>query len=944
MTGGAPVAADEPAEATEPPVCADAAASVQDAAVMAVSCGQDVEVVAERTEWETTYATAEGNTRLDVSSTAVRTAVNGVWEPIDTSVVAGGSELRVAAPAFEMAFSDGSGGQPLARIVKDDHELTFDVPFDLTAPVVDGSRITYPQVLEGVDLVVSVHEDGTGFSEVLRVESPEAAANPVLAELSFPVTTSTGLAVEQSGGGFEAVDDSGERVFSSPTPLMWDSTTPTIDDAPAEVVSRFGASALADEAASASEAVADRVAGPLVGDEVAAMPARVEQDTVTIVPDAELIDDPQTQWPVFIDPSISGGLHERTLVRSGNPSIVAGYNWSGNAGLGLCDPGTDSACSKWNDVHRLIFEYNGLSTIGSMAGSDVISATFSAYGAHSFGCTPYGVQAHWVTGISASTTWNNYGATWANQLDYREYAHRSTCPNHPSRMVEFDVTRQLKGTADGNYSTATIGLKAAVENSMPLSWKRYGANATLSVTYNRAPAAPTGLETVNPDTVCKAGADHPFIRSATPTLRAKVSDPDPGQTVRANFEIRKYADSALVWSTSTAYASSGTTLGAAVPSGKLVDGTRYRWWASFTDNEGRSGPANANGCEFTVDTTRPAKLPVVKPVAGQPAVYVKDEVHGGVGLAGKFAFETGGISDVTSYKYSFDTDSLDKTINAGAGAVVAFTPTRTGSHSLWVQSVDRAGNVSDVEHYRFTVTKTPSNGLWPLDEGAGTSAADLEGGNPLSLSGTVGWTAGPLADLDPRDSALLFDSADDRARTAGPVVATNESYSVMAFVRLDPSATGGAAAAVSQGGQFTTAFGLGHKKGATCPTGDGSCWAFWTYGMDAPSPGWSNPVMSAVPVEANEWVHLTGVHDAQADTITLYVCLAGGVPQAAAQIPFTATWSAGGALEVGRAYSNGTAVDRWAGSVDHLRVYKRVVSVEEIRQNCSKTVGPETDA
>lgn len=942
MTSGAVALAEETAGVEAARACVGSAPTARDAAALARSCDQDVEIVSERTEWETTYATPEGATRLDISSTAVRTTVNGSWEAIDTSVTSIGGELRVVAPAFEMTFSDGSGSEPLARIVKDGHELTFDAPFELTSPVVEGSRVTYPGVLEGVDLVVSVHEDGTGFSEVLRVESPEAAANPALAELSFPVATSEELAVSQAGGGFEAVDGSGERVFSSPVPLMWDSATATPNEVPGGAAARPSASsriaASGDVAGDASSA--DRVAGPLDGDVVVAMPAQVEEGAVTIVPDTRMIDDPGTQWPVFIDPSVSGGLHERTLIRSGNPDIVAGYNWSGNAGLGLCDPGTDSACSKWNDVHRLIYEYNGLSTIGSMSGSDVISATFSVFGAHSFGCTPTGVEAHWVTGISAGTTWNNYGNNFSGLLQAQSVAHKPACSN--ARQIEFDVTRLLRGTADGGYSTAAIGLRASNEGSMAGGWKRYGGDATLSVTYNRAPAAPTGLVTVNPDTVCKAGADHPFIRSATPSLRAKVSDPDPGQTVRANFEIRRYSDHALVWSTSTGYAASGTTLGATVPSGKLADGTRYRWWASFTDNEGRSGPANATGCEFTVDTTRPATPPVVKAVEGQPPLYQKDTVSGAIGKTGRFAFETGGVSDVVSYKYSFGTDSLDTPIAAGPGAVVAFTPTRTGSHSLWVQSVDRAGNVSDVEHYRFSVTKTPSNGLWPMDEGAGTTAADLEAGNSLTLSGGVGWAAGPWSYLDPADRALVFDSADDGARTAGPVVTTNKSYSVMAFVKLDPAATGGAAAAVSQGGQFTTAFGLGHKKGSTCPTGDGSCWAFWTYGKDAPSPGWSTPVMSSVPVEANEWVHLTGVYDDVAGTITLYVCPAGGAPQAAASVPFTATWSAGGALEVGRAFSNGTAVDEWVGAVDHLRVYARVVSGEELRRNCSKAVGPES--
>ncbi|MEK8225032.1 hypothetical protein NKG05_01015 [Oerskovia sp. M15] len=204
--------------------CVDSAALADEAARVAVLCDHEVEVVSQRTAWDTVFATPEGHTRVETSAVAVRTDVNGAWEDIDTSVVGGSGRLEVAAPALAMSFSDGSAGEPLARIVRDGHELVFDAPFDLTVPVVEGSQVTYPGVFEGVDLVVSVHEDGTGFSEVLRVESPAAAANPALAQLSFPVQTTQGLSVVADEGGFVAVDGAGEEVFTSPTPLMWDSS------------------------------------------------------------------------------------------------------------------------------------------------------------------------------------------------------------------------------------------------------------------------------------------------------------------------------------------------------------------------------------------------------------------------------------------------------------------------------------------------------------------------------------------------------------------------------------------------------------------------------------------------------------------------------------------------------------------------------------------------
>ncbi|MFC8923665.1 hypothetical protein [Cellulosimicrobium sp. NPDC057127] len=265
-------------------VCAEQAADASTAVRVAETCDVEVEVVSERTPWDTVFATPDGLTRVETSATAVRTDVNGAWEQIDTTVVESAAGLEVVAPTFEMRFSDGTDpAEPLARIVKDGHELTFDVPFELTDPAVDGAQVTYPEVLEDVDLIVTVDEDGTGFSEVLRVATPEAAANPELAQLSFPVTTSEGLSVSSHDGGFEASDAAGDKVFTSPTPLMWDSATPTSSAPPSGGLSPLsafrslaGTTASAEHAAVAGEVTAaDRAAAPLVSDDVAPMPATV---------------------------------------------------------------------------------------------------------------------------------------------------------------------------------------------------------------------------------------------------------------------------------------------------------------------------------------------------------------------------------------------------------------------------------------------------------------------------------------------------------------------------------------------------------------------------------------------------------------------------------------------------------------------------------------------
>lgn len=97
-------------------------------------------------------------------------------------------------------------------------------PDPLPRPTVDKDVITYPQVLDGVDLKLQARNGG--FGQVLVVHDAIAAANPRLAELSFGMEAN-GLEVgADDHGNLRAVNPAGQEVFTAPTPLMWDSGTP----------------------------------------------------------------------------------------------------------------------------------------------------------------------------------------------------------------------------------------------------------------------------------------------------------------------------------------------------------------------------------------------------------------------------------------------------------------------------------------------------------------------------------------------------------------------------------------------------------------------------------------------------------------------------------------------------------------------------------------------
>lgn len=938
--------------------CAQSAQTVQLASELALSCGHDVEVLDERTEWTQTFATTQGTTRVEMAASAQRTRVDGDWAEIDTALEVRPDGVSVISPVYAMTFSDGSPGRPLAVIEKDGRSLEMGSPLPLTTPVISGDQVTYPEVVEGVDLVVSVHPDGTGFSQVLRVESPEAAANPLLAELDFPILVSQDLQLEAAGSGFEARDSEDVAVFTSPAPYMWDSS--------AESAAGMGgllqrgmdpaASQPSDQGSDlASGGEVDRVVEPIEGDVVAPVPAELTPEGVVLTPDQELLTDEATTWPVYIDPGVSGSLIERAMVRSQQPNSAAGYGFS-NQGVGYCNVAQDSACVA-SSYQRLMWEFNGLSAVAAASGSDVISAQFNVYGSHSWDCTPRGVQLWLVNAIDAGTTWNNHAISgWVQNLDTKSITHRSACSpaDQKPRWVSFNATQALRLVADGDWSQVTFGLY--VDESSMVNWKRYnGGDAGLSITYSRPPVtAGPAYSSTTPSVPCVEGDGRPYIRTTQPTLYWHANDPD-GTSAYRNLDIVN-----VLWAWQWHWDAPedqlnpyGWAHSATVPANyALWDGHTYRWSSGGKDIEtGAYGPMTS--CEFTVDVTAPSTVPGVSPVAGQPGVYGENAVGGGNGLQGQFDFSNGGVSDVASYNYSFDNDSMGWNAPASSPRVTFPSWLATpGTHRVVVQSVDRAGWTGPVKTYRFTVRPPVRQGWWRLDEGAGTTALTatvhpdlLPGGgtaaSSLTLQGGTSWVDGPLAWLDPADKALSFASASQTAVGTGPVVDTSQSFSVMALVRM--TSTTDFAAAVSQDGEAMSGFNLGVRTDS-CGTANGRCFSFWMPDADTSSAA-SSKVLSSAPVLLDHWYHLTGVYNSSTDSLDLFVCDLGpddepvGLPQAVAATPTTGvvdrSWAAVGSFRLGRGLVAGSADYEWPGLIDEVQAFAGATNLTGANRACS---------
>ncbi len=208
----------------------------------------------------------------------------------------------------------------------------------------------------------------------------------------------------------------------------------------------------------------------------------------------------------------------------------------------------------------------------------------------------------------------------------------------------------------------------------------------------------------------------------------------------------------------------------------------------------------------------------------------------------------------------------------------------------------------------------PLTGHWTFDEGSGTTAADSSGGgHPLTLQGGATWASGVVG-----ANALSVNGSQQYAQSAAPVIDTTQSFTVSAWVYLNN--VNGYQTFVSQDGSQISGFFLQLR-------GDTHQFAFTRPAYDSPKALGIIATDAAVIPQPDEWYHLTGVYDASAQTISLYV---NG--QLAQTQPFVPNWPATGPLAVGRSLYAGQRTDFVSGRIDDVRTYSGALGAGAIAQ------------
>ncbi|MFF5206083.1 DNRLRE domain-containing protein [Streptosporangium sp. NPDC000396] len=654
------------------------------AALSARLQGSRVLITGETTESNLTYANPDSTFTTEAVSGIARVKQDERWVPVDTTLIEENGVLRPRAAKAVVEVSAGGQDRPLAKMSHSDKQsFALKWPIALPKPNVKGNVATYANAAgPNADLVVTVLPAGFRHDVVLR----ERPTGPV--EFKIPVQAE-GLTLGMTKqGGLKLTTSKGKVVASAPKPFMYDSP--------------------------AGETPQSTDAAPVEASITTSVKVEDGQQMLVLKPDPDFLTDPETQYPVTVDPTTTLTLLAARTLNSACSNGYAGETTSWNLTPGIRGNG-DQECGYAANGSRLSRGLIKFDT-SSLSGQQVVDARLELFG-DLLRC-PVG-QSLRVRRLTSN--WDPDEVFWSNQPTSTSDGETTSAPpavcgptsyteNTPWSMA---VTAIAKAWAGG---AASHGLVLAPSNeqdrSKTFGWhfKDSGVNAPkLVVTYGSTPwiAGPLRAQPV------AAVNNNVYTNTHTPTLVAGVHDADGG-LLRAEFEIEHDPSvsgqgSGLIWSGSVDNVSAGTDAKIAVPAGKLSDGWKVRWRARASDAS--SSSAWSQWQILTVDATVPkvTQISCTYPVntwSGQLGnaecgVYTEDN--------DPIDSDDKGTNDPTEILWGLDDPSTPNVLNKtwgysqGQKSIWFKIDPRDGWRTLYAKVRDKAHNTSTVTTYSFGV-------------------------------------------------------------------------------------------------------------------------------------------------------------------------------------------------------------------------------------------------
>lgn len=960
----------------------------QRALAQAVQSGKRVEVDGERSEYSTVFANPDGfSFTLEQSTVPVRAKQEGDWvDPDATLRTRADGTVEPRAAATQMSFSGGGDREPLARITDRGRSLELSWPGKLPVPELHGASAVYREVLPDVDLKVAATPES--FQHLLIVKTPQAAKNAALKKLDFGLEA-RGLTVrEGKASNLTAVDPDGKTVFRAPPARMWDSAgDAAVPGGSAQSARKSAKSAVRAEEtpASADPAETSGAGGePKQGDTVARMDVEVSKDSIAVLPDAKMLADTESSdFPLYIDPTVTWGESERTLLRSDG---YESYGWGNGSdgqgeGAGKCGTWERYYCGP-GYVQRLYYEFSPT----NLKGKKVLDATFRVTEPWAFQCDPRWVDLVRTGNISSSTSWSSR----PDQLDWMgdrkvSAGRGSLCdPDSPQAPIEFNdnadepnenLTSTVRNFAAGKFGRLTLQIRAQDESD-PSAWKRFKNDAVLSVQFVGIPDKPTGVGLLSGSgTVCeKSSADPAVMSDPTPLLHATAQTKKGGEEdaqLRVAFDIDQ-RNSDDTWSDtsadngserpSTGYVGDGKKV--AMSWSKLTEGKlyRYRAWVQSYYNEGKSylsGPSNATTtgwCYFKVDPTAP-KAPTL--TLGSPYTPCTPEscaAHGGPGKEASFTFGAAtGDNNNVAYEYRLSSTGAWQSAKKVCRGVISndvcaslpersefvigwkgsFTPDSSGTRRLYARGKDNVGRWGAQNILDFLVAGGEGpTGRWHFDETDGAAKDSATAGGSARHDATLQGEA--VRDDRGRRGVITHDAQGNRLEQPltdrGLSLNGSSGYAATSGRVLETRSSytvsawarldpeaAGTQTVLSQSGGDYSPFYVSYNADGL---GD---WSLRMLSKDASSGYKWNKARAKQRGAKGVWTHLAASYAADSNKVRLYV---NGTLQSEADAG--TPWSAEGVLHIGRGTWSGKAVDHFDGSIDEVQVWQRTLTDKEV--------------
>ncbi|MGI5503331.1 LamG domain-containing protein [Lentzea sp. CA-135723] len=818
-----------------------------------------VKVSALTTEVSETVVEPDGKLVFTQSLKPERVKQGNKWVPVNTKVRKGADGLiRPEAAAVDLKVSGKGRGKPLASVSKDGVEVGLTWLESLPEPKVDGAKTTYSEVWPGIDLTVEA--TAGGFSQLLVVKNADAAKSDKLRKVTYGSHV-TGGKLTQQDGLLEVKDAKGNLRFTGDASQMWDAT-----GRPAK------------------------------------MGVELTDTTLSVIPDQAFLASPETRFPVSIDPSYNwAGLKNHHAVAQELFRDARNYDRT-DGELGDLKAG-------WHSSTGYSLTYLEMD-MKPVVGTYIHSAKLAMKVIHSSNCTAAEATGLWHTGPIGPSTSYGAGPQWYGRQSSINRTNNGTfCPS--DGQTEFDVLGLARFQSQNGYESMTVGLATDNGAANDKAWRRFDLNPVLRITYNSYPLPPVDRSIERGLKPCNEGgpANLTYVPTRTPRMRAKLQDPNGG-LLWSYFRLFKVTNG---WPAEIqGYQNEGTPSGsyseAQVQPGTITEDGLYQWSVNTGDGELETPAAKLpQPCHFVVDTVAPEK-PLVKSVE-----YPENAPGGGVGVTGTFELDSQKSlsGDVAKFIYSFTSDGADglgkeQAVGADGKATIRWTPSSGTTETLYVKTVDRAGNHSkETTTYNFLVLPGgPPAAHWALDGGL----TDSNGGNALTANGSP-----DLAATGQAGKAVTLNGTQDFL-SGNAVVDTSKNFTLSAWAKMT---AGGGGRIV-----FSTVDATSLSSSLFYDTNNNR----WAFGMTPrTNKADAKLVHSTAEAQQGVWTHLAGTYEATNKTFVFYV---DGKKQG--EFAGLESWQATQVL-VGRHRWNGQDIGSFAGSVDELKVYGRTLNESEVR-------------